>query len=303
MKQHGTKNTETSLSNPREEAHCSATNTGLLVDGHVHFHDCFTWEVFLEAAAANFADVRQKLRMTNDSPGCLMLTESAGANYYGALLNKPEFVTSLGWRVTATDKDGSMILSRDEGDTIVIVAGRQIVTAENLEVLALGCTREFPDGQPIRKVLDAVVDSNATAVIPWGFGKWWGRRGRTLLGILLSDSAPPFFLGDNAGRLCLGSRPALFAEAETRGVFVLPGSDPLPFLSEVRRLGSYGFLLPDWEESSRPAKDFMARLRRLSASPRAFGNLTTIPRFCRMQLAMQWRKRSQRTVTSKSVGW
>ena len=180
---------------------------------------------------------------------------------------------------------------------MVIIPGRQIVTAERLEVLALGCSREFPDGQPIRKVLDAVADSNATAVIPWGFGKWWGPRGRTLLDILLSNFAPPFFLGDNGGRLGLGRGPALFAEAEARGVFVLPGSDPLPFPSEAQRLGSYGFVLPAWEESSRPVDALRASLRRLSASPRVFGNLTPVLRFCRMQLAMQWRKQVWRRGT------
>jgi hypothetical protein len=235
-------------------------------------------------------NVRHQLGMSSGCPGCLMLTEGSRANYYNALLDRPEAATALGWQVTATDNGGAMILRRGPRDTMVILPGRQIVTAERLEVLALGCRREFPDGQPIGKVLDAVVHSNATAVIPWGFGKWWGSRGRALLDILRSDSAPPFFLGDNGGRLGLGRRPALFAEAEARGVFVLPGSDPLPFPSEAHRLGSYGFVLPGWEESARPAHALRTRLQRLSASPQVFGRRTTIRRFCRMQLAMQWRK-------------
>ncbi|MDQ3773097.1 MAG: hypothetical protein M3461_01245 [Pseudomonadota bacterium] len=37
---------------------------------------------------------------------------------------------------------------------LYIIAGRQIVTAERLEVLALGFEGFVPDGEPIRGVID-----------------------------------------------------------------------------------------------------------------------------------------------------
>lgn len=53
------------------------------------------------------------------------------------------------------------------------MAGRQIVTAEKLEVLALGTDLDIDDGRPIREVLSLVTENGGLPVIPWGAGKWW----------------------------------------------------------------------------------------------------------------------------------
>ena len=262
----------------------------VLVDAHVHFHDCFSWEVFLNAAAANFALARRELAVGNDSPGCMMLTESAGVNYFCALVNEPKLVSSFGWRVTATGEDCSVLLTSAERDTIIVVAGRQIVTAESLEVLALGTTEEVPDGRAIREVLDAVVNLNATAVVPWGFGKWWGRRSRIVTGMLLFNTGLRIFLGDNGGRPTLSMRPRLFSLGEAKGVFVLPGSDPLPFADHAGRAGRYGFVLNQRISLEHPYETIRAGLRGLTASPRVFGRREGLARFAVSQFRMQLRK-------------
>ena len=61
---------------------------------------------------------------------------------------------------------------------VLVIAGRQIVSAERIEVLALGTRTQIPDGQPLAATIDAVRADGALAVLPWGFGKWWGARGR-----------------------------------------------------------------------------------------------------------------------------
>lgn len=270
------------------------TRPALLVDAHVHVHACFTWRAFLDAAAANFARARQRCGVTADSPGCLMLTETAGATSYRALLNDSTLALSVGWRAEPCDDRRSIVLSRGAGETLVIIAGRQIVTVENLEVLALGSTDEFADGRPVGDALRAVVDRGALAVIPWGFGKWTARRGRIVRGLLDSGQDAPFCLGDNGGRARLIPRPRLLVHAEHRGVPVLAGSDPLPLPREVNRAGGYGFLLEDWQATSRPAAAIKARIQALRCSPAVFGELSSLRAVVRSQLHIRWQRQRTR---------
>ena len=188
------------------------------------------------------------------------------------------------------DEQDAVLLSRPPGETIIIVAGRQIVTAEKLEVLALGTTSAFPDGQPIRAVMQSVTNGGAVAVIPWGFGKWWGRRGQLVRGLIDATRDVPFCLGDNGGRAYGLPRPSLFHVADDHGIPVLPGSDPLPLPGHVSRPGSYGFVLNDWRESSQPSSAMKERLRALTHSPSTFGNLSSPSAMMRSQLGLRWQR-------------
>jgi hypothetical protein len=263
----------------------------LFIDSHVHFHVCFTWDVFLEAAARNFAQVRRTLHVGSESAGCLMFTESAGANAFRSLVVQGRSKPARAWRAEATDEAESVLLRHANGDTIIVVAGRQVVTAEKLEVLSLCTAAEFPDGQPIRSLLNSVARDGAVAVIPWGFGKWWGRRGRVIRALLELHRDIPFCLGDNGGRARRLPRPSLFDVAADHGIPVLGGSDPLPLPRHVTRAGSYGFVLEDWCETSRPASVIKERLRALTHSPTAFGRLSSAPEMMRSQLGLRWHRR------------
>ena len=92
-----------------------------------------------------------------------------------------------------------MLAHGPAGETLVLVAGRQIQTLEGLEALALGTDSEFPDGLELTAALAEVRASGALAVLPWGFGKWWFRRGQLARKAIDSAAANEFFLGDNRG--------------------------------------------------------------------------------------------------------
>jgi hypothetical protein len=261
----------------------------LLVDGHVHFHRCFTWKTFLDGASANFAAARRQLQVPGDSPGCLLFTETAGVDSHRALVSEPGLVGTIGWDLETRDDNLSLVLRRG-GDIIMIVAGRQIVTAERLEVLAPGCADTVADGQPLRDVMRQVSASGAVPVIPWGFGKWSGRRGRLIHALLKRSDSPGFCLGDNGGRSRILGRPSLFDAAERRGLAVLGGSDPLPLATQVARAGSYGFVLPEWRDASRPAGAITERIRGLTRSPAAFGELISLASMLRSQVGIRRRR-------------
>ena len=254
----------------------------LLVDGHVHFHSCFDPVTFLDAAAAQFR------RHDPAATGALLFTESAGTDAFRRF--KTGSMPLGGWRPQLTDEDCSLWL-RNGASRLLICAGRQVVTRENLEVLALITERRFPDGRQIEETLDAVANAGAFRVVPWGFGKWTGGRGRRVASLLEDYTAADFALGDNGGRLRFGRRPALFRIAERRGVRILPGSDPLPFRQQQKRPGSYGIRLHGTVADSRPGSELLRLLGDRDRRWERYGHRERLVPFLRNQVAMQLRKR------------
>lgn len=260
----------------------------ILVDSHVHYHDCFSWSGFLDAASANLAQARRALRIDANSPGCLILVESAGVHAFDALLEGRAPVRPLGWEIDTTDEPCSLLLRCGGRAPIVVGAGRQIVTADRLEVLALGFRGNVPDGRPARDVVQEVAACGALAVIPWGFGKWLGARGRIVRQLMEQDHGGLLCLGDNGGRPRAAARPWLFRAAERRRVPILAGSDPLPMPWQVRRVGSYGFVLDGWGQTSRPLQAITARIRASRQSPPVFGELSSVASVVRAQVGLRW---------------
>lgn len=266
----------------------------LLVDAHVHFHHCFDRDAFLDAALANFRRGAEELGIGESFLGCLLLTEMTGERALQRLRNGE----AGRWRFEPTAEPSSLIARRSpDGERLLVIAGRQIRTREGLEILALLSTEEFPDGLPFRDALARVRWSGAVPVLPWGFGKWWFYRGALIEGFLRRPEPQWLFLGDNGGRPAVGS-PRLLREAGRRGVPVLPGSDPLPLPEHADRAGSYGFLVKDGVEESRPAAALRRWLRDLAEQPPTFGGCQSLARFCRDQMALRLRRRPRTPVPS-----
>jgi hypothetical protein len=313
----------------------SATHGKVLLDAHVHFHAGFSEPVFFEAAVRNFARV--------DGGGVavcgLMLTESHGVDAFGRWEKSARRDVrddggggvrggsggrigsaagdGAGWTFRVTAERNSLWAvggggGAEPGHRVLVIAGRQLVTEERFEVLALGCRRELPDDLPLRQARDAVIAAGGIPVVPWGFGKWWFARGRLLAELIAADCPGTWFLGDNAGRPRLSLRPKLFEVAARRGVWVLPGSDPLPLGGQDKKAGRCGFVLPRMGEAAapagalaerpagvaaapatvlgeRPAAAVLDALRGCSRQPETFGRLESLVVFARQQVAMQMR--------------
>jgi hypothetical protein len=270
--------------------------TTLLIDAHVHVHDCFPLDAFFEQAHGNF---QQAAREHGWGPalGVLMLTESEGVDWFGRLARMAagsaadHGTRSTSWTIEATGDPAAIVATRG-GRRLLLVAGRQVIAREGLEVLLLGTRSSMPDGQPIRDILAQGARLGALRVIPWSAGKWLFGRGR-LLNELVAAARPGdgFFLGDGASRPFFWTKPRHFDRAERQGLRILPGTDPLPFPRQAGRAGSFGFRLEGTVDLSLPSEGVKAALRDPASRLVAFGRPERLVPFVRNQIAMQRRKR------------
>jgi hypothetical protein len=263
--------------------------TTVLVDSHVHFYPCFDKKTFFRSAARNFSLVARSHGLEH-ATGILVLTEARGFDYFHRFLDECENEPRACCLFRKTAEDSSLLVLGGDVDPLIVIAGRQLVTVEGLEVLALGCRVGLPDGLLVRDTLEAVREVGALPIVPWGFGKWWRRRGRLVSELVLEEGRNGLFLGDNGGRPRLGRRPRQFRRAEKHGVLVIPGSDPLPLPGQEQRVGSFGFRIRGVFDPECPTAGLKALLREPTVSPTPFGAGEGIVQFVRNQLLIRIRK-------------
>jgi hypothetical protein len=266
----------------------------IIADGHVHLHLCFQFKNVFNAAIENF--YKWNNNNLENIYRILFLTEGENEDSFNILTNLAGLNKELGdWKLKKTNEFSSLYAENHQGQNLFIIAGRQIIAAEGVEVLALGTTNDFKDRLPMNDLIDKIRNSGGLPVIPWGFGKWIGYR-RSLVNIYLEryGNKKPLFLGDNGNRLKYLPRPKQFYRGEEKGIRVLPGSDPLPFPSEQSRIGSFGFMIKGQLNPEQPTTSLYRLLVQPNLQIKHFGNLERPLRFFRKQIAMQWRKRLNR---------
>jgi hypothetical protein len=264
-----------------------------LVDAHVHLHAEHDLATLLDSAAANFDRARRQLGRPH-AASVLLLAEGEGADVFAALrrtIDDPPRGPAPGWTVDCTPEDDALVLRSKLDAELLVVRGRQVVAREGIEVLALLCLPSLDRRPPAAKAIDGTLEAGGVPVLPWGFGTWWGRRGRTILDLLRRHDPRALFLGDNGGRPRVAREPALFRSARELGFRVLPGSDPLPLPGHQHRAASYGFLLEARIDPARPAHSLRAGLRQAPLDLLAYGHRRGLAGFVRDQVAMQLRRR------------
>jgi hypothetical protein len=195
-----------------------------------------------------------------------------------------------GWAVSSTGDGASLRAWRGDGARVLLFAGRQVATAEGMEVLSLLSDRPVPDGLPLPEAVSAVRAAGGIPVIPWGLGKWLLGRRRALVAYLRGAELP-LFLGDSGHRPRSWPEAGVFAAAAARGVLNLPGSDPLPLRGEEGRAGSLGFLADIDPDSPTPGHDLRRHLMSLRDQPPLVGNGRGWGPILRSQIALRLAKR------------
>lgn len=272
----------------------------ILADAHVHIYDCFDLKAFLDSAIENFNNEAARLMCNDGYSAVLYLAETSRDNKFNEIVNdinggSKELSKKIpGWTFSLTGESCSVYARRNDGKALSLIAGRQIVTAEKLEALALGTERNIEDGMPLKKTVMAIGEIGAIPVIPWGTGKWLGYRGEVLRKYMDEVHSTPLFLGDNGGRPWFWSTPSHLRAAEKKGIIILPGSDPLPFSHECSRPGSSGFFIDHIISGDRPAADLKRLLIDHSTIIQPYGIREKTFRFLGNQLRMQELKRKRK---------
>jgi hypothetical protein len=270
----------------------------VLIDVHVHLYECFDLQIFFDSAFANFQKELTKVKKNcAESKLILVLTDWAKQNWFHYLVeltdsDDSENISPIkNWSFHRTKETISLYAGRQNGQGLFVIAGRKIITSENLEVLALGADNHFDDGVPLKEVIQTIKESGAIPVIPWAVGKWMGKRGKVIKKLLDETIGQDFFLCDNGNRPYFWPRPTYLKMSEKKGMRVLSGSDPLHFASETHRVGSFAFSIQGTISSEFPARDLKQKIQDPKTEIRTYGELEKSFRFFRNQIAMQILKR------------
>jgi hypothetical protein len=265
----------------------------IIADGHVHIHECFDFRRLLDQALNNF-------RREAGRPflGLLFLTDINAER--GFLTLRKKLAEQGGeqrldpWTIQTTGEDLSLAAQLSQEERLFLIAGRQVKTAEGLEVLALGALDPLEEGKSLIGLAQKIILSGGLPVIPWGVGKWFGARGDLVKNIIEKNEVRPIFLGDNGNRPLFWPWPKYFELAKEKGISLLPGSDPLPFPSEIEKIGRFGFKISGSINPEYPGRDIKRLLLDPATKPEIYGSLERPFRFFRNQLKMNWPAGSRR---------
>ncbi|WFB37306.1 hypothetical protein P3T73_05970 [Kiritimatiellota bacterium B12222] len=202
----------------------------LLADCHIHVYP-------EQDGAATIRSALSHLRTHSKSDQdcfAIFLTEAHSCNWFAALKSGAVLLPD-DMQVIPSPEDNCLQVNTKEG-TLFIFAGRQIVSAERLEILALTQSTVPKDGASTSDIIEAVSSCGAVPVLSWAPGKWMFARSK-IVKKLIAESEVPLLLGDSALRCQGWPMPAVMKET----VFpLLAGSDPLPVSGEEQVAGRYG---------------------------------------------------------------
>lgn len=272
----------------------------IFVDAHVHLHHCFALQTVLDSALQNFRD--HVPNMTTDLQhqlGVLVINEIGQQNSFAQLradVSQQQAITLDDWTLQVTPEQESLVAQHSTGQQILLIVGRQIVTSEKIEVLSLFSSTTIPEQQSLEKTLLNVHMAGGLAVLPWGFGKWFGKRGKLVNQVIQDRSPTEILIGDNGNRPGFWINPVYLNKAKKKGIKVLPGTDPLPLATEVHRPGSFGFYTQGIIQANRPAACLKQILIDPNASIHPYGSLETPFRFINNQIQFRLQKKKIKAV-------
>ncbi len=285
----------------------------IFIDGHVHIYPEFALDAFFAAAFENFKKAAAETCAEAGHSFVLAMTEDSNSDVFSELQEKA--LSSSDACLSSLDSDRFCLQKTDEPDsllikksdmTIVLIAGRQLVSKENIELLSL-CSRFNVQDRtlPLGDLARRVFENQGVPVLPWGVGKWFGKRGALVHELLGSVPDFPLFAGDNANRPVCWPEPALLKQVRFENIPLMSGSDPLPLASQEKCPGSFGTLLEHVELGRRhPAaalRDLLTTSQGTGLDSKPFGVRSTTVRFIQDQLMLNVRKRFCRRVNSRTT--
>jgi len=224
----------------------------IIIDTHIHLYRQHNLKTALKVCAARLA------ALAPQATCAAVLTERAGENFFEQLesgqLHLPDDCA-----LRVVEKRHCLKIESTSVASLYLFAGRQIVTAERLELLCLGINAAIPDGLPAADAVLRIRETGGVAVLTWAVGKWLFRR-KKVVNRLLEEFAPQeLLIGDSAMRPVFWPAPAAMQTALLQQRRIIAGSDPLPAPGEERVMGSYATLLEEADLNETHPFDSLAK--------------------------------------------
>ncbi len=202
-----------------------------ILDTHLHLYPCFD----LTLAFNNFLDNTSVPGEQVTRVACL--AERFDCNYYDSIASGD--ILPEGFKLKDTQENEISLVRKEDNQSLTLLPGRQVISREKIEILALGCPEVIEDGQPTLDIIYQIIKRGHVPVLPWSPGKWFGARGELIKRLINELKAGDFLIGDTPLRPYGWPTPHLMKLARNKGFTVVAGSDPLPFSGEEKWLGAY----------------------------------------------------------------
>ena len=262
------------------------SKTMLVADTHVHFYSCYNFTRVRQACFSNLQVLGARAGRGASPLYALFLTERAGQHFFKALqAGQKPFGCEVELRDTASPE--VLVCRHPEGMEVWIVAGRQVVTREGLEVAALVTASEVPDGLPLAETVERIRASQGFPVVNWALGKWFGPRGLLVEDLVHASQPGTLALGDSYMRPTLFPEPKAISQAQAKGIAILAGSDALPLAGEESVLGRYGVCLEAEGNREEPGLFLRGALGLEASCFRRIGRRGSLVQTARRWLALQ----------------
>ncbi|MBN1482917.1 hypothetical protein EH223_13365 [candidate division KSB1 bacterium] len=213
----------------------------LIIDAHVHIYPNFDLDRAIRKSVKNFIHCQHNGGKREDAIKIWMLTERSDCFFFQRApdLELPDFSFEQ-----ADEEDALVVLDNATNEPLLyIVAGRQIISSDNLEVCALATTFYQQDKTlNTLETIRAVRSAGGLAAINWAPGKWFGARGKIVQKMFDAFDPAELFISDTTMRPTCWRTPIKMAAAQRRGFRLVTGSDPLPFAGEEDLIASYTFV-------------------------------------------------------------
>lgn len=226
----------------------------IVIDCHVHLYPAYDEGALFDAALNNLN------ALTPTAHKAILLVERSDCDRF-ATLQAGSSVPS-GFELSTVDAISLKLTSKTSGDSLLVIAGRQIATCERLEVLSWCSQSRIPDGLALNETIATVRQVGGVPALAWAPGKWFGARGALIQAAIADQTCRPLMLCDTTLRPVGWPTPPQFLEAMRQGIPVMAGTDPLPMAGEEQEVGRFGVLFESAE-----TLDTGEKLRAFLANP------------------------------------
>lgn len=210
------------------------TDKFFVIDTHVHVHSLYNITDVLESAYSNFA-IQARKYSTKNFMGVLFVYSLNSNDDCNLIFKSEENV--LDWKFNQIDSNTFEALSGKK--QLLIKTGYQVISSEGIEILVLADRAKEFFGVNAEIVIEKALSEKLLVILPWGVGKWLGKRG-VIVNDLIKKFNSKIFLGDNSSRPWFWWRVPQFTLARSLNTKILQGTDPLSISCEERIIGTSG---------------------------------------------------------------